>query len=173
MSDVQAEAPRPEAGARRGGREARRALRAAPLADNERPVRAGMEGGRYKPLSDADILKIHNTALNILEQIGIADAIPTGIEYMTKAGAQLTDRGRLVFPRSLVEDTLAIAARNFTLHGQDPRHDMEPWGKRVYYGTAGAAVHIVDPVTGEYRESTTKDLYDIARMVDTLDHIHF
>jgi trimethylamine--corrinoid protein Co-methyltransferase len=132
-----------------------------------------MEGGRYKPLSDGDILKIHNTALDILEQIGIADAIPTGIEYMTKAGAKLTDKGRLIFPRSLVEDTLAICARNFVLHGQDPRHDMEPWGKRVYYGTAGAAVHIVDPVTGEYRESTTKDLYDIARMVDTLDNIHF
>jgi trimethylamine--corrinoid protein Co-methyltransferase len=173
MSDVQADAPRPEIGARRGGREARRALRAAPLPQNERPVRAGMEGGRYKPLSDGDILKIHNTALDILEQIGLADAIPTGIEYMTKAGAKLTDKGRLIFPRSLVEDTLAIAARNFPLYGQDPRHDMEPWGKRVYYGTAGAAVHIVDPISGEYRESTTKDLYDIARMVDTLDNIHF
>ena len=44
---------------------------------------------------------------------------------------------------SLVEDTLAKCARNFVLHGQDPRHDMEPWGKRVYYGTAGAAAHAV------------------------------
>jgi len=182
MSTVQTEPARPDSArpdsarpdsVRRGGREARRAMRAAPLPQNERPVHAGMESGRYKPLSDADILKIHNTALNILEQIGIADAIPTGIEYMTKAGAKLTDKGRLIFPRALVEDTLAKAARNFPLHGQDPRHDMEPWGKRVYFGTAGAAVHIVDPVTGEYRESTTKDLYDIARMVDTLDNIHF
>src|SRR5690242_502126 len=173
MSDVQAEAPRPEAGARRGGREARRALRAAPLPQNERPVRAGMEGGRYKPLSDGDILKIHNTALDILEQIGLADAIPTGIEYMTRAGAILGSNGRLTFPRSLVEDTIAMAARRFPLCGQDPKFDMEPWGKKVYYGTAGAAVHMVDPVTGEYRESTTKDLYDIARMVDTLDNIHF
>src|ERR1043165_5203469 len=148
MSGTQAE--RAEGGARRGGREARRALRAAPLPQNDRPVRAGMEGGRYKPLSDGDILKIHNTALDILEQIGLADAIPTGIEYMTKAGAKLTDKGRLVFPRALVEDTLAKCARNFVLHGQDPPHDMEPWGERGYYGTAGAAVHMVDPLTGEY-----------------------
>ncbi|HVM85241.1 MAG TPA: trimethylamine methyltransferase family protein, partial [Candidatus Binatia bacterium] len=173
MSGTQAETARAETGARRGGREARRAMRAAPLPQNERPVRSGMEGGRYKPLSDADVLKIHHTALDILEQIGLADAIPSGIEVMTKAGAKLTDKGRLIFPRALVEDTLAKAARRFTLHGQDPRHDMEPWGKRVYFGTAGAAVHIVDPVTGEYRESTTKDLYDIARICDTLDHIHF
>ena len=58
--------------------------RAAPLPENDRPVRPGLEGGRYKPLSDADVLKIHNAALDVLEQIGMADAIPSGIEVMTK-----------------------------------------------------------------------------------------
>ena len=158
---------------RRGGREARRALRAQPLPENERPVWPGMEGGRYRPLSDADVEKIHRAALDVLETIGLADAIPSGIEAMTGAGAVLNGNGRLTFPRALVEDTIAKAARHFVLHGQEPRHDLEPWGRRVYFGTAGAAVHIVDPVTAEYRESTTRDLYDIARIVDTLDHVHF
>ena len=53
---------------RRGGREARRAARAAPLPENQQPVRAGMEGGRYKPLSDAEVLKIHNAALDVLTE---------------------------------------------------------------------------------------------------------
>ncbi len=158
---------------RRGGREARRALRAQPLPENQRPVWPGMEGGRYKPLAEGDIGKIHRAALDVLEQVGFADAIPSGIEAMTAAGAKLNANGRLTFPRALVEDTIAKAARYFVLHGQDPRHDLEPWGTRVYFGTAGAAVHIVDPVTAEYRESTVKDLYDIARLVDALDHIHF
>src|SRR5262245_46237240 len=131
MSAVQSGPARAETGARRGGREARRAMRAAPLPQNERPVRPGMEGGRYKPLADADVSKIHQTALTILAQIGLADAIPSGIEAMTAAGAKLTDQGRLIFPRALVEDTLAKAGRHFTLHAQDPQHDMEPWGKRV------------------------------------------
>ena len=97
---------------RRGGaREAMRAARAAPLPDNLRPVRPGMEGGRYKPLTDADVLKIHHAALDALENIGFADATPSGIEYMTKAGAVLRSDGRLVFPRALVEDTLAHAGR--------------------------------------------------------------
>ncbi|MGH7186055.1 MAG: trimethylamine methyltransferase family protein, partial [Pseudomonadota bacterium] len=158
---------------RRGGREARRALRAQPLPENQRPVWPGMAGGRYKPLAEGDVGKIHRAALDVLEQVGFADAIPSGIEVMTAAGAKLNDTGRLTFPRALVEDTLAKAARHFVLHGQDPRHDLEPWGRRVYFGTAGAAVHIVDPISGEYRESTVKDLFDIARIVDTLDHIHF
>jgi trimethylamine--corrinoid protein Co-methyltransferase len=45
--------------------------------------------------------------------------MPGGIEYMTKAGAKMTPAGRLIFPRALVEDTVARAARRFVLHGQD------------------------------------------------------
>ena len=167
MSEVEAKV------VRGGARAARRAARTAPLPDNLRPVRPGMPGGHYKPLSDADVLRIHHAALDVLENIGLADATPSGIEYMTKAGATLTSTGRLIFPRALVEDTVARAARHFVLHAQDPKHDMEPWGSRVYFGTAGAAVHIVDAKTGAYRDSTTKDLYDIARVVDTLEHLHF
>lgn len=160
-------------GRRRGGRSARRAERARPLADTIRPVWPGLEGGRYQPLIEADIPKIHNAALDVLEQVGFADAIPSCIEMTTARGAFINDRGRLCFPRALVEDTIAKAARRFPLVGQDPKHDMEPFGKRVYFGTAGAAVHIVDAATGSYRESTLADLYDIARLVDSLDHIHF
>src|SRR5262249_21343383 len=120
-----------------------------------------------------DVVRIHHAALDVLEQIGLADAIPSGIETMTRAGAVLQPNGRLTFPRALVEDTLAGAARRFPLYGQDPQHDLEPWDKKVYFGTAGAAVHMVDAYTGEYRESTVADLYDIARVVDLMEHIHF
>ena len=37
-----------EANRRRGGRAARRALRAAPIPEEERPVQPGLEGGRYQ-----------------------------------------------------------------------------------------------------------------------------
>ncbi len=157
---------------RRGGREARRAMRAAPLAEETRPVRPGMEGGRYRPLDDADILKVHHAALRLLAEVGLADAPPSGVEILMRAGCEMSPAGRLLFPASLVEDTLAKAGRRFPLHGQNPRHDMEPWGKRVYFGTAGAAVNIVEP-DGRYRHSTIRDLYDIGRVVDALEHIHF
>ena len=154
-------------------RDARRAMRAAPLPDNLKPVHAGMEGGRYRPLNDADVLKIHRAALRLLEEVGLADAPPSGVEYLTRAGCHLSEHGRLLFPAALVEDTVARAARHFVLHGQDRRHDMEPWGKKVYFGTAGAAVNMVDSRTGAYRESKIRDLYDIGRIVDVMEHIHF
>ena len=158
---------------RSGGREARRAMRAAPLADDVRPIRPGLEGGSYKALADNDLERIHEAVLTLLETVGFANAIPSCIEALTRVGASHDADGRIRFPRALVLDTIKNAARNFTLHGQDPKHDMLIQGKRVHYGTAGAAVHLVDVEKREYRESLLQDIYDAARIVDGLDNIHF
>ena len=158
---------------RAGGRAARVAARSAPLEESLRPIRAGLAGGQYKPLSDDNVARIHEAALDALEEIGLIDAPNSGIEVMTRAGAVLGDDGRLRFPRALVEDMLAIAARGVTLHGRDPKHDLHLIGNNVHFGTAGAAVSVVDPDTGHYRDSTVADLYDAARLVENLDNIHF
>lgn len=158
---------------RRGGREARKALRARAVPMSEAAVRPGMTGGQYKPLKDADLPKIHDAAMKLLETVGLGNAIPSCIEAMTAHGCWVNARGRLCIPRSLVEDTVAKARRHFILHARDPQHDMEPSGNRVYFGTAGAAVHIVEPEKQEYRESLLVDLYDAGRIVDVCDHIHF
>jgi trimethylamine---corrinoid protein Co-methyltransferase len=163
----------PGKAARSGRRSARHAARSAPLTGDSRPVRAGMTGGTYAPLTEAEVQRIHQTALTALEEIGLADAPPSGVEIMTRAGAVLGDDGRLRFPRALVEDMLAKAARGITLHGRDPEHDMLLAGARVHYGTAGAAVHMVDVAGRHYRESTVQDLHDAARIVDRLENIHF
>ena len=158
---------------RSGGRAARRAVRSAPPSDAMRSIRPGMEGGRYSPLTDADVLRIHETALDALEQIGLADAPASGVEYLTGAGAILGDDGRIRFPRALIEDTIAKANRSVTLMGRDARHDMQLSGTRVHYGTAGAAVHLVDVDGRNYRECTVQDLHDAARIANVLDNIHF
>jgi trimethylamine--corrinoid protein Co-methyltransferase len=158
---------------RRGGREARRALRAAPIPREERAVKPGMSGGQYKPLSDRDMQRIHEAALDILENVGFDNSIPSCVESMTAAGAVMGSDGRLRMPRAMIEDVIANANRDFLLHGQDPIHDMSPHGTRVYFGTAGAAVHIAEPETNTYRESYLADLYDAGRIVDTCDNVHF
>lgn len=158
---------------RRGGRAARKALRAAPIPIDEAAVRPGMEGGQYKPLSERGMQRIHEAALHILETVGMCEAIPSCIETMTAMGCTVDSDGRILIPRSLVEDTIANANRSFQLYGQDPRHDLDPHGKKIYFGTAGAAVHVAEPETNIYRESVLTDLYDAGRLVDSCDHIHF
>jgi trimethylamine--corrinoid protein Co-methyltransferase len=162
-----------ETSRRAGGRAARQALRAAPLANDLRPVRPGMEGGSYRPLKEADLPRIHAAALQALEEIGFADAPASGREAMLRAGAVQGDDGRLRFPAEVVEAALAVTPKQITLYGRDPQHHMDVHGTRVYYGTAGAAVHMVDVETRTYRESTVQDLFDAARITDRLDNIHF
>ena len=158
---------------RAGGRLARRSARAAPLAEHLRPVRAGLPGGRYQPLSQEGIERIHQAVLDALETIGLADAPQSGIDYMTAAGAILGDDGRLRFPRALIEDTIASANRSITLYSRDGKNDLDLSGSNVHFGTAGAAVHVVDVEGRNYRDSTVKDLFDAARLTDKLDNIHF
>ena len=158
---------------RSGGRAARHAARSSKLSDSMRPVRAGMTGGKYKPLSDADVLKIHEAALTALETIGLADAPPSGVAILTGAGAIQGSDGRIRFPRALVEDMLALSCKDLTLCGRDPVHDLDLSGQRVHYGTAGAAVNMVDVAGNDFRESTLQDLHDAARITDTLDNVHF
>ena len=169
MSDAKAKSSR-----RAGGRSARVALRSEKLAEELRPIHAGLIGGRYKPLTNAAVQRIHNAALDALEIIGFSDAPETGVEILTGAGAILGDDARIRIPRALVEDMLAKAARDITLYSRgDAKHDLQLSGSRVHYGTAGAAVHIVDIENNDYRESTVQDLYDAARITEQLDNVHF
>ncbi len=175
MSDPAPDLPpvEPRRAARSGGRAARVALRAAPLAEDLRPVRPGLPGGTYRPLTDDGIARIHAAALEALEVVGLSQAPASGVEAMTRAGAIQGEDGRLRYPRALVEDMLAKAARDITLCARDPKYDLHLAGSRVHYGTAGAAVHIVDPVTRSYRDSTVADLYASAQLVHHLDNVHF
>jgi len=158
---------------RSGGRAARRAARSAALPDSLRPVRPGLEGGRYAPLTEAEVLKIHHAALEALATIGLADAPESGVAYLTGAGAVQGDDGRIRFPPAVVEDALAKANRSVILHSRDAQHDLDLSGNRVHYGTAGAAVHLVDIDGQNYRESTIADLHNAAKIVDVLDNVHF
>ncbi len=158
---------------RQSGRAARHAQHTASKENEPEAVRPGLESGCFKPLSDAQVSRLNEAALQVLAEIGMAEAIPSCVELVVGAGGTFTGQGRLLFPRSMVEDAVAMAAKDIVLCGQDPRHDMELATGRTYFGTAGAAVEMVDPQENHFRESTLNDLYNVARLVDKLEHIHF
>jgi trimethylamine--corrinoid protein Co-methyltransferase len=156
---------------RSGGRDARIAARQT--ADSSRVVRPGLMGGQYRPLSDHDVERIHSAALTVLAEIGMADAPPALRTLALEHGCSLDPAGRLLFPRMLVEDVIAKAAREFWVYGRtDSRYDVQVGGQRVHFATAGEAVTVLDLKQRRYRPSTLLDLYDFARLVDRLEHVH-
>ncbi|MHC4459202.1 MAG: trimethylamine methyltransferase family protein, partial [Planctomycetota bacterium] len=136
----------------------------------------GLSGGLYKPLSPEDIETIHQAALTILENIGITyesglDAI---LEMLENEGATVDrDRARVFIPRDIVIAQADKAPGNVILYSRDGKNDLDLSRHRVYLGTGGAAIKILDLESGAARSSTLYDLYNLGRLVDGLDNIHF
>ena len=164
-----------EAPARRrgGGRAGRIAARKAPLEADERPVRPGLSGGRFAPLNESDMQQVFDTALVLLAEVGMGSPIEEFSEVVIGAGGHVDLAGRLRFPRAAVERAIETAAKEWIWHGFDDDRSIVVGGDRVHFGTAGAAVLMRDYATGTFRHSTAADVYDCARLVDTLDNIHF
>jgi len=88
---------------RSGGRKARLAQRAAPLALEHKPVRPGETGGHFEPLKDAGVEAIRENIFRILDEVGFGDATPHCIEACTGAGAIMGNDGRLRMPGARLE----------------------------------------------------------------------
>ncbi len=134
----------------------------------------GLEGGLYKPLTEADIQRIHEAALTVLERTGVEIVESECRHILEQAGATVDQaRNRVFVSRSLVEAALKTVNRDVVLYSKDGQFDLHLTGKRVHLGTGGAAVLMLDLETGRARESRLRDIYDIGRLVETLDNIHF
>jgi len=136
----------------------------------------GLLGGQYKPLSTEQIDQIHQAALEILERIGFTyeDGLEETLVMLKDAGAELKrEAARIYFPRDLITEQIAKAPQRIVLCGRDRDHDVDLSGDRVYMGTGGMAITIIDLETGLARQSCLADVYNIARLVDQLDNIHF
>lgn len=160
-------------GRRSGGRAARVAKRQAPAALADRAVRPGMTGGAYRPLTESDMTSIYETAIELLEDIGMGLAIPEFVDAVTAAGGWVDDNDRLHYPRAAVETAIATAPKEFVWHALDESKSLDISADKVYFGTGGAAVLMLDHGATEFRHSSLDDLYSISRLYDTLDHIHF
>ncbi|WP_170560479.1 trimethylamine methyltransferase family protein [Ruegeria atlantica] len=156
-------------GSKRSGRKARHAQRAAkPVVD---PCPPGQRGGTYKPLSQPEIEQIFDTALRLLEDLGMGNVPQRLAADLKAAGAKDGQQNRLLFPREMVQRAIDEAPKSFVFHGRDENRSIEVGGDRVYFGTGGAAVQTLDIDSGLYRPSTLADLHDFTRLQDTLANV--
>ena len=154
---------------KRRGRQARLAERAAPPAFN--PCPPGQIGGLYRPLSETDLQRIYDTALKLLDSLGLAEVPDRLRADLVATGALEADSGRVLLPPALVERAIDQAAKTFVLHGRDPARSIEVGGNRVYFGTGGAAVQTLDLDSRSYRPATLADLHDFTRLQDRLPNV--
>ncbi len=139
-------------------------------------ARKGLSGGQYKPLSDQEIKKIHETVLRVFDEVGIQANLPEARNLFRNAGAKVDETTNTVkIPPGLVEELIGRAPSVITLYGraENGKLDCEIGGNKVYMGTGGTALNVQDPGSDDSRRASLEDIKNMARLVDVLDNIHF
>ncbi len=137
-------------------------------------IRKGLDGGSFKLLNDDSILKIHQTAMQVIEEVGFEVQSDIALELFEEVGARVDWEKHLVrLNRDKVKELIEAAPSEIRLCGQDEANDIVLGGRRVYAGTGGTALYVYNPAVNEKRQASLEDLKSIAKLVDKLDNIHF
>jgi len=141
----------------------------------KRGFQAGLDERRGFSLtmfSTDELEEIHSATLEVMETIGIQVFCDEAMDILDGAGAEVDRNTNTVrFPQWMVEDAIRSAPKKIMLAGRDPKHDMIMEGRRVGFTNFGAGVMIVDPYTGELRETTKRDVGLTALVCDAVDTV--
>jgi len=136
-------------------------------------IRKGLVSGSYRPLTEDSIIKIDQTVMRVIEEVGFEVNSEAALNLFEQAGAWV-DRGerRVRLPQAKARELIGMAPPEVRLCGQEEKHDVLLGGNRVYTGTGGTALYIYEPASKQNRPATLEDLKLIARLVNRLDNIH-
>ncbi len=131
------------------------------------------EGGGYKVLSDREIADIHETTMKVLTQVGFEIYYPPALQLLENSGARVDWEINRVYPtRDLISRCIKSAPSEFVYYGLEPGQEITVGGKKVHFGTGGLAIFVLD-LERNKRNSTIKDLSDLARLADNLEYVDF
>jgi len=125
-------------------------------------------------LTHADMLKIHEQSLCLLQEKGIEVNHETALENLADCGATVNFRTKKVtIPAGLVEQALKTVPREIIMAGRNRARDiiLAPGGK-MHTRNAGGMTQVVDLETGEIRDAVLSDTEDFTRLADALAHIN-
>jgi trimethylamine--corrinoid protein Co-methyltransferase len=136
-------------------------------------IRKGLAGGSYRPLTEDSIIKIDQTVMRVIEEVGFEVNSEEALRLFEQAGALVDKKERRVrLSQAKAKKLIGLAPPEIRLCGQEEKNDIYLGGKRVYAGTGGTALYIYEPATKQKRPATLEDLKRITRLVNRLDNIH-
>jgi trimethylamine--corrinoid protein Co-methyltransferase len=134
--------------------------------------RPGLPGGQYRPLSQSELQQIHASSLAVLARTGLHVENEEALALYRQGGARI-DGQRVYLSASMVEAALEIVPHEVVLAGREPEQDIVLADRRVYAGTGGSPTRVFDASTDQVRPGTLRDLADLVRLADALNHCDF
>ena len=122
--------------------------------------------------SDDRIAHIHDTALRVLETLGIRVLHEDARRIYAAAGCRVDEGEQMVFlDRGLVAQALATAPGIVTLAGMAEGRDVALGGRHVAFIGVGGPPHVTDIDRGR-RPGTTADMRDFLKLSQHFDVLH-
>src|SRR5688572_4937932 len=118
-------------------------------------------------LTQEQVERIHDAALEILEDVGLKVRYEPARDLFAKHGCSV-DGERVKLPRAVVEKYRSMYPASFTFHGRDPKFDKTIPQDSPVIVTASSAPDIIDPVTGQERRAESSDIARIAHLINEL-----
>ena len=166
MVDVQTQDLRRER--RRAGRasEAREETRKPDYRNLRNPFRS------QDVFSETQVAEIQDTALRVLEELGIMVLLPEARAIFRQAGARVDETTQIVrLGREIVAAALSTAPKTILARGGDRRRDLTlELGSLCFVGGAGAP-NVTDLDRGR-RAGRLADFEDLVRLAQSFDVIH-
>jgi trimethylamine--corrinoid protein Co-methyltransferase len=123
-------------------------------------------------LSAEDRDRVHGSTLKILAETGVKVGTQIGRQYLRRAGAEVNEDTQIVrFPRDLVEESLEMTPKAFSLGARRPGWNLPMNQGDCALLADGEGITIIDHRTGEHRPTTHQDWLDSTRLTDALDEI--
>jgi trimethylamine--corrinoid protein Co-methyltransferase len=123
-------------------------------------------------LSDEERHQVHEHTLRVLGKTGVRVDTAQGRQFLRDAGAEVDEDTQIVcFPRALIEESLRLAPKTFSLGARRPGWDLEMNSGECTLLADGEGVFVYDAETDERRLATKADWLRATRLIDALDEV--
>ncbi|MBV1896194.1 MAG: trimethylamine methyltransferase family protein [Rhodobacteraceae bacterium] len=165
-------ADRSERKRRGGGRAGAKERRGAALIE-QMPWRLPLNSDHpTEPLDQEGIEAIHQGAMTILEEIGIAILNPEALEIYRKAGC-IIDGDIVRMGRDWIMEMVALAPSEFTITPRNPDRQLIVGGKHILFGNVSSPPNYWDMEIGTKVSGTREMCANLLKLTQYFNCIHF
>ena len=154
------------------GRRGRAARAASPAArrPNYRQLRHPYTPQRV--FSDDYIAQMHDSALRVLEELGLRVLLPEARQIFAAAGALVDEDEQMVrIGRDLVEAALHTAPRSMRMRARNPAREQRYESGRLLFAAASGCPNVTDLLRGR-RPGSLRDFEEVTKLQQSFDVIH-
>jgi trimethylamine--corrinoid protein Co-methyltransferase len=122
--------------------------------------------------SDDEVAAMHETALRVLEELGIRILLPRARAMFRSAGALVDEDSQMVrIGRDVVSAALAAAPRSIEMRGGTPERDVTLELGRLTFQPGAGAPHATDLERGR-RPGRLQDFRELVQLTQAFDVLH-